>query len=106
MKLIQVAWRAIPVCLLLYTAQGYAETCTQEQLNQKACKANQTVQCVKQFAPAQGKFIYRWEFVNQFDQVFEAPPAMLGKTQGYTPKACDPSKFHVAESEVKMHKHN
>lgn len=97
MKLKVMVWAIIPACLLLGAANGYADTCKSARLNETSCQSHQTVRCVKQFEPARGKFIFKWEFVNDSGQVFEAPPKMLGKTPGYTPKYCGLKQNVVAE---------
>lgn len=97
MKLKAMAWIAIPAGLLLSAADSHAGTCKPEQLNKTFCRQNQTVSCIKQFDPARNKFIYKWEFVNNSGQVFEAPPEMLGKTPGYTPRRCGMKQDAVVE---------
>lgn len=96
MKPTSAVYLLCAIFLALYSFDSHAQSvCTDRNLNQISCQSKLTVQCLKEFSPAANGFIYRWEYVNSLGQAFDAPPHMLGKTGGYTPKPCQPNKYEL-----------
>lgn len=78
-------------CIVLsaVTHNAYGEECNENAIGKRMCLQGIVRECQKSFSPLDRKFLYSWEFINSFGQVFKVDDHLLGKTTGYSPKKCE-----------------